>query len=1190
MFLKSIEIRGFKSFADKTDLTFKKGVTAVVGPNGSGKSNISDAVRWVLGEQSVKSLRGGKMEDVIFAGTQFRKPVGLSQVSLTLDNSDEELPLEYSDVTISRRLYRSGESEYYINNTQCRLRDVQELFMDTGIGKEGYSIIGQGKIDAILSGRPEERRSLLEEAAGIVKFKNRKEEAEKKLDNTEQNLLRIGDILQTYEERLEPLKIESEKAKAFLELSSHLKEKEVNLIVHSIDNVQIKIESTNNSINNLKSEIGELTSKKNESKRNLNKFTEELEKKELKAQTSQQEYYKNKSDYQTFTSETVVIQERLKSLEDFIEKNSEEINRTQDKLSKLKQIKDEQENNLKYYQSEQQNINSSIINYEKEIAGLNLLVSEHEREVSNLEGEDSELQNKIIHSKNNILVFDTEQQQLRRKLEELEVSCESYMNSININSTTLEMLENNIKDLNSKIKEYEEEIKKNKEKILKLKSYLVKDESQLKMLNISANKLEANHHMLTNLDKQYEGYNKAVKTLMQNISSGKIPSASGNCFVVGEVINVKQELEVALEIALGGAISDVITKDEAVAKTLINYLKSNNIGRATFLPLNIIKGKILSNIDSVKQCIGYIGLASELITYKDSFKNAIEYLLGRTVIASDMNCALNIAKKSGYSYKIVTLSGEVINPGGSLTGGSTFHKSTSIISRKREIEELSLTLIETNNEIANLADKIDTVRQQAKKLDDDCLNLKDEIYNENIEITKIQGKISSITGENNRITQNLSSSRSELQHLNKQLVNNDDELISKKSDLETFINRQIENSKKLDELKLNLRNKNVKASEVKENHTALKIKRAQIDEIVLSKIRELERISSETEELYNKNNFLHEEIIKTEETIKESNEIIESNKQKLASVAAALTNLEIIFKESEIEKIKIKENIKLITSELDSLSLILNKREEETHRFELSLAKLESEIEALYSKLNEEMRLTYAEALKYKAEIDNMDNYKRIINKLKGQIGELGTINLGAIEEYKDIKEKFTFMSSQKEDLIQAKDELLKMIYEMTVKMKAVFSENLEKLKVIFNETFRELFKGGSANLILSHGDELTANIEINVEPPGKRLQNINLMSGGEKVLSAIALLFAILKMKPTPFCILDEIEAALDDANVLRYAEFLKKFSHNIQFIVITHRKGTMEVSDVLYGITMEEKGVSKVVSVDLNKHPAIR
>jgi chromosome segregation protein len=1190
MFLKSIEIRGFKSFADKTDLTFKKGVTAVVGPNGSGKSNISDAVRWVLGEQSVKSLRGGKMEDVIFAGTQFRKPVGLSQVSLTLDNSDEELPIEYSDVTISRRLYRSGESEYYINNAQCRLRDVQELFMDTGIGKEGYSIIGQGKIDAILSGRPEERRSLLEEAAGIVKFKSRKDEAEKKLNSTEQNLVRIGDILQTYEERLEPLKIESEKATAFIELSSHLKEKEVNLIVQSIDSLQLRIGSIKSSINILKLDIDGLITKKNESKSNLHKFSEELEKKELEAQSSQQEYYKNKSDYQTISSETTIIEERLKNLEAFIEKNSGEVNRIQEKTNKLERVKNEQEVSLKYYHNEQQSLNNNITSYEKEIASLSILVSNHENEINKLKDEDNDFLKKITDTKNNILVFNTEQQQLGKRLVEIEASCENYINSIKINSTTISILENSITDIHSKVKEYEAQIKKNKLEISKLNNYLIIDEKQLKELNISANKLEANHHMLLNLDKQYEGYNKAVKTLMQNISSGKIPSASEKCFVVGEVINVEKELEVAIEIALGGAISDVITKDETTAKTLINYLKSNNIGRATFLPLNIIKGKRISNIETVKQCTGYIGLASELITYNSRFINAIEYLLGRAVVAADMNCALDIAKKSGYNYKIVTLSGEVINPGGSLTGGSTFHKSTNIISRKREVEELSLTLAETNNQITNLADKINTSKQMVKRLDDDCLNLKDEIYYENIEITKLQGKISSITGENNRISQNLASSRDEIQLLKEHLESSNEELTSRKLSLESLIALQIENSQKLDELKFNLVDKNTKAIEVKEYHTALKINKAQIDEIVANKIRELERISNEGDELFKKNSLLHEEILKTEKTIQESNGHIESNKQKLISVAANLTSLELLFKDSELERIKLKGNIKLITSELDALSLLLNKSEEETHRQELSLAKLEAEIEALYSKLNEEMRLTYAEALKYKIEIDNMDSYKRIIAKLKGQISELGTINLGAIEEYKDIKEKFTFMSSQKQDLIQAKDELLKMIYEMTVKMKAVFIENLSKLKVIFNETFRELFKGGRADLILSHGDELTANIEINVEPPGKRLQNINLMSGGEKVLSAIALLFAILKMKPTPFCILDEIEAALDDANVLRYAEFLKKFSHNIQFIVITHRKGTMEISDVLYGITMEEKGISKVVSVDLNKHPALR
>lgn len=1190
MFLKSIEIRGFKSFADKTDLTFKKGVTSVVGPNGSGKSNISDAVRWVLGEQSVKSLRGGKMEDVIFAGTQFRKPVGLSQVSLTLDNSDKELSIEYSDVTISRRLYRSGESEYYINNTQCRLKDVQELFMDTGIGKEGYSIIGQGKIDAILSGRPEERRSLLEEAAGIVKFKSRKEEAEKKLNNTEQNLIRIGDILQTYEERLEPLRIESEKAKAFLELSSSLKEKEVNLILHSLDNLQQRAESLKNVINSLRDETKELALKKDDNRSKLQRLSEELEKKDIEAQNSQQEFYKNKSDYQTINSETALIEERLRTLNIFIEKNSEEINKMQEKLNKLLQVKVEQEDNLRYYQNDQQSINNNITSFEKEIISINTCLGEYENQINSLEERNKELFKKITDTRNSTIVFNTEKQQMEKKIEELKTNCENYINSLKINSNTIMALDSNIIDINSKVKDYEEEIKKNRQEISKLNYSLNKDEIRLKELNVTANKLEANHHMLLNLDKQYEGYNKSVKTLMQSISSGKIPDALNKCFVVGEVINVKKELETAIEIALGGAISDIITKDDTVAKKLINYLKANNIGRATFLPLNIVKGRRISNIESLKQCAGYIGLANELIDYDSRFTNAIDYLLGRTVISSDMDSALAIAKISNYSYKIVTLSGEVVNPGGSLTGGSIFHRSANIISRKREIEEIGISLSETNSQIASLVSEINSSKQLAKKLDDACLNLKDEIYYQNIEITKLQGKIASINGENDRITQSLAESRDEIQVLKKQLQDNHEELNSINSLLETLAYEEDGNRKLLNELQENLKVKYAESVELRESHTALKIKKAQIDESVVNKIRELERLSNEIDELYSKNRALDEEIIQSKNTIKESLENIEVNRKRLEFIAANLTNLESEFRESEAERTKLKETIKVFTAELEDLNLVLNKREEDTHKQELSLAKLEAEVEAQFSKLNEEMSLTYAEALKYRSEIDNMEAYKKNISSLKVKISDLGTISLGAIEEYKEIKEKYSFMSSQKEDLIHAKLELLKMIDEMTAKMKAVFSENLSKLKVIFNETFRELFKGGSADLILSDGDELTANIEINVEPPGKKLQNINLMSGGEKGLSAIALLFAILKMKPTPFCILDEIEAALDDANVLRYAEFLKKFSSNIQFIVITHRKGTMEVSDVLYGVTMEEKGVSKVVSVDLNKHPALR
>jgi chromosome segregation protein len=1190
MFLKSIEIRGFKSFADKTDLAFKKGVTAVVGPNGSGKSNISDAVRWVLGEQSVKSLRGGKMEDVIFAGTQFRKAVGLSQVSLTLDNTEGDLPIDYSDITISRRLYRSGESEYYINNTQCRLRDIQELFMDTGIGKEGYSIIGQGKIDAILSGRPEERRSLLEEAAGIVKFKSRKEESEKKLYNTEQNLIRIGDILQTYEERLEPLRIDSEKANIFIELSVSLKEKEVNLIVHSIEGIQNKIDALKISKAELENDVNKFTLKRLEEKEALEKLNKELEDKDLEINNTQQEYYKNKSEYQSISAETILIEERLKNLDLFIKKTLEEVNLLQEKINSLQLFKTEQEETLQVYQSDQKNIDNNIELCQKEILELTSQLNEQEAAINKIKNEDTELLGNISSLKNSILVLSTEKLQLERKIEDLKVSCENYINSAKINSTTAHMLESNMGDINCIIKAHDDKIRINKLEISKLNSNLLKDERQLKELNVLANKLEANHQMLINLDKQYEGYNKAAKALMQNINNGKIPIALNNCFVVGEIITVKKDLETAFEIALGGGISDIITNDESLAKTLIGYLKTNNVGRATFLPLNIIKGKNIAGLDALKRASGFIGIASELVEYDSKFKNAIDYLLGRTIIATDMNAALSIAKLSNYTYKIVTLSGEVVNPGGSLTGGSTFHKSTSIIGRKREIEELNLSLDETNMLISGLIEKIENDKSIIRKLDENCLNLKDEIYYQNIELTKLQGKITAITEENSRITHSLTVSKEEIQLLKKKVQEICDELLDKNSFVDELTNKENMNLEKISEMQLSLKEINIKVVETKEKHTALKIKKAQLDEIVLSKIRELERLSNEIDEHNNKRILLHQEVSNSEINIKVSSESIKKNQEDLNSLAINLTRLEELLKENEVSRIKSKETIKVIGAGLESIALQLTKREDELHRHELSLAKLESEIEALYSKLNEELSLTYAEALAYKVDIDNMDSYKRQITKLKNQISDLGVVNVKAIEEYTEIKEKFTFMNSQKEDLIKAKLELTDMINEMTEKMKTVFSENLNKLKVIFNETFRELFKGGSADLILASGDELSANIEINVEPPGKKLQNINLMSGGEKVLSAIALLFSILKMKPTPFCILDEIEAALDDANVLRYADFLKKFSNNIQFIVITHRKGTMEVSDVLYGVTMEEKGVSKVVSVDLKKHPNVR
>ncbi|MDP4146998.1 MAG: chromosome segregation protein SMC [Bacillota bacterium] len=1185
MFLKSLEIRGFKSFADKVDLEFKKGITAVVGPNGSGKSNISDAVRWVLGEQSVKSLRGGKMEDVIFAGTQFRKPVGLAQVALTLDNSDGDLAIDYTDVTISRRLYRSGDSEYYINGTQCRLKDIQELFMDTGIGKEGYSIIGQGKIEAVLSGKPEERRSLLEEAAGITKFKTRKEEAEKKLESAEQNLIRINDIISTYEERLEPLRQESEKAKIFIDLSEKLKIREVNIIISSIEKTCAKVEELKSNLKDIDSKINNFLLDKTNSKIQLDSVNKELEDFELQTEEQKRSYYENREKYNNINNKINILRERVQNLINFIDKSNNELNELKSKISDVKLEKDKNEEDLSIHQGESTSLENELKQLEQKLNDMNRSLSEEDSLLRKLKDDEIEMLSNISNEKNNANLKISSIEQLESKITQSKVACEGYINTIKINMSTKAMLEEEIIKINEEIQSNNDVIKENRRKISSLSRQLASDEKEIKELNAGYNKLDANKNMLINFEKQYEGYNKSVKSLMQHIDKGYIPKAKNNCYVLGEVITVNQDYETAIEIALGGAISNLITEDEEISKSLINYLKEKSLGRATFLPLNIIKSNKLTVVESIKALKGYMGVASELIQYDKKFMPAIEYTLGRTVIVDNMDNALNIAKKSNYGFRIVTLSGEVVNPGGSLTGGSIYNKGSNVISRKREITELTEKIANTHREIEELSKKIESNKLIIKQLDDDCLNLKDDIHFKNIEITKIQGRISAVENESEKLRRSYSVTQNEISVA----VENLEKAKNFLEDMQTKIKLLEENEKKnsatIIEIENKLRINSESMSDTKEKITELRIKKASLDEIITAKNKELERNENELKELLSKVELLEREVKNSIGERENSKIHIKNNEQEMQLIDEKMKEQDIAFKESEMVRAKLKENIKRKTSQLEQIGDVLSNHEEDRHKLQLSLTRLETENDAFYLKLNEELQLTYAEALRYKVEIADMNKYKKEVDELKTQISRLGMVNVSAIEEYKTVNEKYNFMNSQREDLIRGKNELLNVIEEMTQKMKIVFVENFKKLRENFNETFIELFKGGSADLILAGEDELTANIEINVQPPGKKLQNINLMSGGEKGLSAIALLFAILKMKPTPFCILDEIEAALDDANVARYAEFLNKFSGSSQFIVITHRKGTMEASDVLYGVTMEEKGVSKVVSVDLTR-----
>ncbi|QAA33237.1 chromosome segregation protein SMC [Clostridium manihotivorum] len=1183
MFLKSLEIRGFKSFADKTELKFKKGVTAVVGPNGSGKSNISDAVRWVLGEQSIKTLRGGKMEDVIFAGTQFRKPVGLAQVSLTLDNTDGELPIEYNDVTVTRRIYRSGEAEYLINNSQCRLKDITTLFMDTGIGKEGYSLIGQGKIEAILSGRPEERRALLEEAAGIVKFKSRKHEAEKKLENTEQNLIRINDILSTYEERIEPLRIESEKAAKFIELSNDLKGKEISLVVRHIEKFDETINLQGNKIDNLISENEKLKLELGEVKNKTASLNNQLEKLESLSSEDRELYYKNKEASGELQKQIDILEERVKNIELNIDNNAKEINSLSEKVLSIEKEKEEHVAYLNEKLNEQKTIDEETKALEKELSELSNMLRSKEDKIKLLRDEEFENIQAASELKNSRTMLASQIKALEESIDNLHNNSSNLESSLKINVSTKLMLEEKVLALKEEIERLEYTVKENNKAIGILLSKNTKNDGRLKALNAEKSKLEANKTILSNLEKQYEGYNKSVKILMEHIDKGYLGNNFSSCSVIGEIISVDKLYETAIEIALGSSISNVVTEDENSAKRLIEYLKEKKLGRATFLPLTIIRGTKLQLDRRITEAEGYIGIASDLLSYDKKYEKAINYVLGRTIICKDMNSALSISKISGYSHKIVTLQGEIINPGGSLTGGSVYHKHTSIISRKREIEDITNELLKVEASIEELLSLISQGREEIKKLDEGNLNLKDESHFKSIEIAKLDSEIDNIEKDTLKLRNNIKIAQSErlnietrLNNYKKELENSnsksaslDEKLISYREQFELI-------SKEADELTL-------KTNEQKELLTGKKIIKAKIDESISNVRREADRLVGEVKEVRNKITSL-EELNKNNIVIKDKSILnIEENRNNIVIYSKSIEELENKFKEYNVEKIKIKDNIKLYEGNVENLTIDINKKEEEIHKSELVKAKQEVEKENLLLKLNDEMNLTFAEAVDLADKEFDEALFSSEVSKLKSAINRLGTVNVSAIEEYKELSEKYRFMSTEREDLEKGKVELISVIDEMTEKMKEVFKENFVILNENFNKTFIELFKGGSAELILSDGDELTANIDINVQPPGKKLQNINLMSGGEKVLSAIALLFAILKMKPTPFCILDEIEAALDDANVYRYAEFLQKFSSNIQFIVITHRKGTMEASDIMYGVTMEERGVSKVVSVDL-------
>ncbi|MGL5353070.1 MAG: chromosome segregation protein SMC, partial [Clostridium sp.] len=1069
---------------------------------------------------------------------------------------------------------------------KCRLKDINNLFMDTGIGKEGYSLIGQGKIDALLSGKPEERRALLEEAAGIVKFKSRKEEAERKLCNTESNLVRIRDIIATFEERLEPLRLEREKALKYKDLADELKIKEVSTVVSYIKKVEKEIENLDLDIKARRNTLVEKRRKLEVEKNVLLKLESEIEALNEKNNIEKNEYYAKKEEASKSINDIELFKERIKNLLGIIEKGAKEIEELSSAIIILKNERSSFKNELIEKRNSAIKQEENLKSFENNIKSLNIAIQKLENELNALKDDEFELLRKTSEINNNLAVLNKDILNTESKDETLNNSLKAIEGNISINVGTAKSLRDNIEVSNVKREEIKSQIIENKKKIASLSLDSSKKESVIKDITRSINNLEGKYTTLSDLEKSYEGYNRSVKNLMDRIQKGAIKGAKDGTKVLGDIFTVNKQYEIAIEISLAGAISNVITEDEVIAKELIKYLTVNKLGRATFLPLNIIKGNRVIVNNEILKSEGYLGIASDLIEFDNKYKNIMDYSLGRTIIAKDMDAALKISKLCNHKLKIVTLNGEIISPGGALTGGSIYSKNSNILGRKREIQELEISIKDNKEKYNNLVIEFKALKSSIKVLDEKNLNKSDEVHEINIEITRFDSEIKNLESEGLKLKSSLDLTISQIKYNKESLERLKLQVVKKHEELESFKNKNFDNKDRATEIDKLLEVKKSEVEKFREDSTEIKVQKATLDEWIQGRTIELSRKNKEIEEKNNKIQNLNLECSEQNSNVNYLENTIKEKQNLITVIENRISDLEVIFRDDEIEKISLKEKLKIKDGLTNNLIDIIRVEENDLSRKEITNAKVESERDSLYKKLNEELNLTLAEASDIAIEIENISIVKDEIYKLKSKITSLGTVNLASIAEYEEVSVKYEFMSAQEADLNSAKDELLKVILEMTTKMQGMFKENFKILNENFNETFKELFKGGTGELILGEGDELSANIEINVQPPGKKLQNINLMSGGEKVLSAIALLFAILKMKPTPFCILDEIEAALDDANVYRYAEFLTKFSDHIQFIVITHRKGTMESSDMMYGITMEEKGISKVVSVDLSKN----
>lgn len=1177
MVLKSLEMQGFKSFPDKTQLNFGKGITAVVGPNGSGKSNISDAVRWVLGETSSKSLRGSKMEDVIFGGTSTRKALGFAQVQLTLDNTDGTLKDKGDIVTVSRRYYRSGESEYKIDGENVRRRDIRELFMDTGLGADGYSMVGQGKIDSIISAKNEDRRELFEEAAGISRFRHKRTDAQRRLEQAQENLVRLLDILGELESRVGPLKVQSEKAAQFLELSEEKKELEIGVWLqkierftndlreqeHRIDAANASYEGCENELKSIEAEIENVineTTKINaqieDVRSSSQSFEEEALRKDAQINVLQANLTHNENTINRLKSDIEGANETGATIDQRIADEERRLADNEQKNAELRKTLEDVTHRGEELMNSNEEYSRMTVELNKKISALTLAMSDDKVRCSGASSSIEEIEQR--------------KGTVDEALQQSEKALETTLAQQRESEENMAFLQNRIDENKNSLSGYQLKLKSKTEAAEKIKEQLEKTAAQ-------RDQKQSRARLLSDLEKNMEGFSGAVKAVIQQSRAKALGGIDG---VLSRLITVENAHSTAIEVALGAAMQNIVTENEADAKRAILYLKQNNLGRATFLPVSNIKGRTLDEKDLDDQ-YGFVAVASDLVKCDNKYKEILSNLLGRTVVVEDMDCAIGMAKRYHNRFKIVTLDGQVINPGGSMSGGSRA-KGAGVLSRANQIEELV---------------------EEAKKLDDQCREIQGEyktaVEQANFAAASLQGAEADMKqaqedmiraqGDYKLICEKRSSIEAQQKSLREEKENASARIISLQQELETAQKRVKEGEEAIAEAEKELQSTGEGADEVAQKREEIRQKIQEINLQLVALAKDSETAKITIEDLNSRKNSEKDRVQSTLEEIaaieKQSDEL-RASVNEIKKAADDLRSQAQNAVDSVKEKIEQRNDLEKQSNEL---RLLERNKSQEREKLSGELVRLDERKIAMrkeYDELNdmlfEQYELTRREAQALGIVIENMSEAKKRLHEIKVAIKKLGSINVGAIEEYKEVSERYTFLKEQIDDIEKSKSELNKIIEDLTVSMSEKFLTQFNKINSEFAVCFTDFFGGGKGELVLEEPDNcLESAIEIKIQPPGKSVQNINLFSGGEKSLAALALLFSVLKVTPSPFCIYDEVEAALDDVNVERFAKYMRKMTDNTQFISITHRRGTMEEADVLYGVTMQEKGVSKLLEL---------